>query len=182
MLGMSVTELAIILTLALLLLGPDQLPSVAKALGKGMRELRRATDDLKGTFEKEMASLEEEPGTPLMVPKPDEENRMLPRDPGAARASARTAAAGPVANDPGAARAAARMQASNSIAAGAVPAAPSVVAAPVVAGPVVAGPVVAGPVVADPFVAGAVVADPVVADPPPGLVAPPGVVPRLPKP
>ena len=111
MLGMSFTELAIILILALLLLGPDQLPSVAKTLGKGMRELRKATDDLKSTFEQEMVKFEDEPGTPLVRPQPVEENRMLARDPGAARASARSAAAVPVAEDPGAARAAARMNA-----------------------------------------------------------------------
>ena len=52
--GLSMTEIIIILGLALLLLGPDQLPSLAKSLGKGLRELRKATDDLKGQFEQEM--------------------------------------------------------------------------------------------------------------------------------
>ena len=33
MLGLSMTEIVIILGLALLLLGPDQLPSIAKTLG-----------------------------------------------------------------------------------------------------------------------------------------------------
>ncbi|HEX9577771.1 MAG TPA: twin-arginine translocase TatA/TatE family subunit, partial [Myxococcales bacterium] len=45
MFGLSMTEVVIILGLALLLLGPDQLPSIAKTLGKGMREIRKATDD-----------------------------------------------------------------------------------------------------------------------------------------
>ncbi len=68
MLGMSGTELVIILALALLLLGPDQLPSVAKMLGKGMREIRKATDDLKSTFEQEMVKLDDEPKAPRMIP------------------------------------------------------------------------------------------------------------------
>ncbi|HYZ88212.1 MAG TPA: twin-arginine translocase TatA/TatE family subunit, partial [Myxococcales bacterium] len=79
MLGLSMTEIVIILGLALLLLGPDQLPSIAKTLGKGMREIRKATDDLKNTFDQEMVRLDTEP----------EQQRMLQ----------------PVSNDPAAARA-----------------------------------------------------------------------------
>lgn len=60
MFGLSFVEIAIVAVLALLLLGPDQLPSVAKTLGKGLRELRKASDDLKGTFETEMNKLERE--------------------------------------------------------------------------------------------------------------------------
>lgn len=47
MFGLSFGELAIIAILALLLLGPDRLPDAAKTLAKGLRDLRRASDDLK---------------------------------------------------------------------------------------------------------------------------------------
>jgi TatA/E family protein of Tat protein translocase len=120
--GLSMTEIVIILALALLLLGPDQLPSLARSLGKGLRELRKATDDLKGQFEQEIArvDLDEQPQrmiAPVPPPAPD-----APADPGAARAIARTAAGtgevppaagtGEVApEDPAAARAAARRHA-----------------------------------------------------------------------
>src|SRR5215467_5771747 len=108
MFGLSMTEVVIILGLALLLLGPDQLPSIAKTLGKGMREIRKATDDLKSTFEQEMVRLDE--------PEQQQQQRMLQpvsADPASARASARAAAAAPaVPSDPGAARAAARRSAS----------------------------------------------------------------------
>ena len=60
MFGLSMVEIAIVAILALLLLGPDQLPGMAKTLGKTLRDLRRATDDLKGTFETEMNKLERE--------------------------------------------------------------------------------------------------------------------------
>ncbi len=60
MFGMSFVELSIVAVLALLLLGPDQLPGVARTLGKTLRELRRATDDLKQTFETEMVKLDAE--------------------------------------------------------------------------------------------------------------------------
>jgi sec-independent protein translocase protein TatB len=119
--GLSMTEIVIILALALLLLGPDQLPSLARSLGKGLRELRKATDDLKGQFEQEIAriDLDEQPQrmiAPVPPPAPD-----APADPGAARAIARTAAGtGEVPpEDPAAARAAARRQAAGI---GAVPA------------------------------------------------------------
>src|SRR3954463_293446 len=59
MLGLSMTEVVIILGLALILLGPDQLPTIAKSIGKGMREIRKATDDLKSTFEQEMVRMDE---------------------------------------------------------------------------------------------------------------------------
>lgn len=104
--GLSMTEIIIILALALLLLGPDQLPSLARSLGKGLRELRKVTDDLKGQFESEVAriDLNEQPEkmiAPVPPPpdaaKPDGEKVPEPPpnpadDPGAARAAARRAA------------------------------------------------------------------------------------------
>jgi sec-independent protein translocase protein TatB len=67
MFGMSFVELSVVLVLALLLLGPDQLPGVARTLGKSLRELRRASDDLKQTFEHEMTKLEAEVNQPLSL-------------------------------------------------------------------------------------------------------------------
>jgi len=54
MFGLGFGEILIILVLALILLGPARLPDVAKQLGKGLRDFRKATDDLKGQFEREM--------------------------------------------------------------------------------------------------------------------------------
>jgi TatA/E family protein of Tat protein translocase len=47
MFGIGMQELMIILVVALLVLGPTKLPGVARAIGKGMREVRRASDDLR---------------------------------------------------------------------------------------------------------------------------------------
>ena len=103
------TELVIILGLALLLLGPDQLPQLARSLGKGLRELRRATDDIKSQFEQEIARVDLDPPQRMIAPVPP------PADAagaGAAAATSGDAAAAvkspPVPDDPAAARAAAR--------------------------------------------------------------------------
>ncbi|MFZ9889653.1 MAG: twin-arginine translocase TatA/TatE family subunit [Myxococcota bacterium] len=50
MFGIGVQELLIILVVALLVLGPTRLPAAAKALAKGLQEMRRASDDLRQAF------------------------------------------------------------------------------------------------------------------------------------
>jgi TatA/E family protein of Tat protein translocase len=50
MFGIGMPELLLILGLALIVLGPKKLPELAKALGKGIAEFRRATDELKSEF------------------------------------------------------------------------------------------------------------------------------------
>jgi sec-independent protein translocase protein TatB len=67
MFGLSFTEVVIIAVVALLLLGPDRLPDAAKTLGKSLREIRRATDDLKDSVEREIYA-EEKPAKPALVP------------------------------------------------------------------------------------------------------------------
>jgi TatA/E family protein of Tat protein translocase len=50
MFGIGMPELILILGLALIVLGPKKLPELARALGKGLAEFRRATDELKDEF------------------------------------------------------------------------------------------------------------------------------------
>jgi Tat protein translocase TatB subunit len=50
MFGIGMPELLLILAVALIVLGPKKLPELARALGKGMAEFRRATDELKEEF------------------------------------------------------------------------------------------------------------------------------------
>ncbi|MGO9257214.1 MAG: twin-arginine translocase TatA/TatE family subunit [Bryobacteraceae bacterium] len=53
-------ETVFIFLLALLLFGPKKLPELGRTLGKAMTEFRRASSELKATFDKEMKSLEQE--------------------------------------------------------------------------------------------------------------------------
>src|SRR5256885_12551473 len=111
MLGLSMTEVIIILGLALILLGPDQLPTITKSIGKGMREIRKATDDLKSTFEQEMVRMDVPIDAPRalqsvapVVPAVPAADGTTPADPNAPPTPAPPA-------DPAAARAAARRSA-----------------------------------------------------------------------
>ena len=57
-LGMQ--EMVFIFVLALLIFGPKKLPELGKTLGKAMTEFRRASQELKTTFDREMSNLERE--------------------------------------------------------------------------------------------------------------------------
>jgi sec-independent protein translocase protein TatA len=43
-------EIFIVLVVALILFGAKKLPDIARGIGKGMREFRKATDDIKREF------------------------------------------------------------------------------------------------------------------------------------
>ncbi len=51
MFGVGIPEILIILVIALLVLGPQKLPELAKALGRAMGEFKRATRDLRETMD-----------------------------------------------------------------------------------------------------------------------------------
>ena len=53
MFGIGMTELLLIAGLALMVLGPKKLPELARAMGKGFAEFKRATNELKNTIEVE---------------------------------------------------------------------------------------------------------------------------------
>jgi len=60
MFGIGIPELLVILVVALIVLGPQRLPEVARALGKALAEFRRATGDLSEELSNARIMLEEE--------------------------------------------------------------------------------------------------------------------------
>lgn len=54
MFGIGMPELLLILVVALIVIGPKKLPDIAKALGKGLAEFKRAADELKTAVNTDM--------------------------------------------------------------------------------------------------------------------------------
>ena len=50
MFGIGMTELLVILTIGLLVIGPKKLPELARSLGKGLAEFRRASTEMRREF------------------------------------------------------------------------------------------------------------------------------------
>ncbi len=74
MFGIGIPELLVILVIAFVVVGPEKLPKLARSLGKGFYELRRATDGLREEFEKEDVSSGE------MLPIKKEEKPSLKKE------------------------------------------------------------------------------------------------------
>ena len=53
-------ELLVIFIIALLVFGPKKLPELGKSLGKGLREFKRATNELKATWDDNLKDAENE--------------------------------------------------------------------------------------------------------------------------
>ena len=68
---LSSTELLFILVIALIFFGPRKLPQLARSVGKGLAEFRKASDDFKRTWEREVAAEEM---------KVETENTILPAE------------------------------------------------------------------------------------------------------
>jgi Tat protein translocase TatB subunit len=60
MLDLGLSELLIILAVALIVLGPKKLPEVARSLGRGLAQFRRASEDLRRSILVEEDSWERE--------------------------------------------------------------------------------------------------------------------------
>ncbi|MCC7108145.1 MAG: twin-arginine translocase TatA/TatE family subunit [Deltaproteobacteria bacterium] len=85
MFGIGMSEMVIILAVALLVFGPQKLPEIAKGIAKGLRELRKAGDDLRSSID-----LDDAPKRPAhRAPRPSE--RTLEEPPAQIPGSALTA-------------------------------------------------------------------------------------------
>lgn len=53
MFGIGFPELLLIMAIALIVVGPSKLPDLARALGRGYAEFRKATNELRATFDQD---------------------------------------------------------------------------------------------------------------------------------
>src|SRR5689334_15352898 len=51
-------EIIMIFIIALLVFGPKKLPELGKSLGKGLREFKKATDELKSNWDEQLKDVE----------------------------------------------------------------------------------------------------------------------------
>ena len=68
MFGIGMPELIVIFVIALLVVGPKKLPELARALGRGFGEFKRATNEIRQTLDAEMNQIND-----TMPKLPDEE-------------------------------------------------------------------------------------------------------------
>jgi TatA/E family protein of Tat protein translocase len=78
--GIGMSEMIIILAVALLVFGPQQLPEIAKSIAKGLKELRRAGDDLRSSVNFNLDD-DKPKQRPHPVPKVEKHPRTPPLEP-----------------------------------------------------------------------------------------------------
>ncbi len=60
MFGIGTSELILILVLALLIIGPRELPKIGREVGKAFRSFQRAADDVKESITREIENVGKE--------------------------------------------------------------------------------------------------------------------------
>lgn len=63
MFGIGMPELIVIFVIALLVVGPKKLPELAKALGRGFAEFKKATNEVRRTLDTELQEINVVPKT-----------------------------------------------------------------------------------------------------------------------
>ena len=59
MFGIGIAEMALIMLIAIIVVGPEKLPEIAKAIGKVFSDIKKATEDVKDTISDETRKLAE---------------------------------------------------------------------------------------------------------------------------
>lgn len=92
MFGIGLPEMIVIFAVALIVIGPDKLPELARSLARGLFELKRTLNEMRGSFSEEEQAINsvrddlrqtaedlrkkvmlDEPPSPRQLPAPDEE-------------------------------------------------------------------------------------------------------------
>lgn len=70
MFGIGTGELVVILIVALIIIGPQKLPEIAKTIGKAVGEVKRATRDIQDELRLDDLLKDDEDRTPVTASRP----------------------------------------------------------------------------------------------------------------
>jgi len=81
MFGIGMPELIIIFIIALIVIGPQKLPELAKSLGKGLAEFKRASEDFQRNIQEETRREETKNATTQQTSTVDSSQGETPGEP-----------------------------------------------------------------------------------------------------
>ncbi len=80
MFGVGIPELLVIMVIALIVIGPEKLPDIAKTLGKVFYEFKNVVDGVKTSMEEEQKDIEESLDSPVKTASIEKKGESLMQD------------------------------------------------------------------------------------------------------
>lgn len=80
MFGVGIPELLVIMVIALIVIGPEKLPDIAKTIGKAFYEFKNVVDGVKTSMEEEQKNIKENLETPIKTAGIEKKGESLMQD------------------------------------------------------------------------------------------------------